>query len=335
MRSLVWVLLFVTGCTFAIPSGKFECDVDLDCPGNHHCSAGLCVAGTKLACDDHADCPETHYCRDAFCEFGTRPECDVDLDCPWAYHCSEGACIFDCASAGSGDQIWELTALNLPAMGEVIGFDLDDHYTTDSEDPIGCGHSDLEGGVDNMLAGFLGLLTLFDADLDMNALVAEAIADGTISITVILTGYGGLGDDQALISLNINGVAVEGLQGICMAVNSAGDLVGYLPTLPLALPEISIDPELDPIALSLDLSNVRIRISNPSGNDPASAIIGGEMDGEVFALAFAEWLGPELSEIADVVSDLASSFLDLGDPGACDMASVGLGAEFARVPPPL
>jgi hypothetical protein len=240
-----------------------------------------------------------------------------------------------CTDPGTGDQTWELTALNLPGKGEVIGFDLDDHNTMDSDDPIGCGLVDDAGGIDNMLAGLLGLVTLVDSSLDVNALIAEAITAGDISITAVLTGYDGVGDDQALISLLINGEAVEGLQGICMAVNAAGDLVGYLPTLPLALPPFEIDAE-NSVELTLDLSDVRIKITNPSGNNPASAVIGGGVlwnDGEgngleAIVLELVESLAPTF---VDVVSELASGFLDLGDPGDCDTISLGVGAEFTLV----
>jgi hypothetical protein len=237
-----------------------------------------------------------------------------------------------CNDPGTGDQTWNLTGLKLPGMGEVIGFDLDNHYTANADDPIGCGQVDLAGGVDNMLAGLLGLVSLVDASLDVNALIDEAIADGSITLTAILTGYDGVGDDEALLSLLIDGMEVEGLQGVCMKVNAAGDLVGYLPSLPLALPAFEIDAETS-VELTLDISDVRIEIANPSGNNPTTAVIGGGVlwnDGEGNGLeaTVVELVTSLAPEFADLVSEFALTFLDLGDPGDCDTISLGVEAEF-------
>jgi hypothetical protein len=361
MRNEILILLCIAGCSSATPLHTKECDDHGDCPVGQHCSTeGACVP--EAECEDDVDCPPDHHCStegtcepDAECEDDVdcppehhcstegacvpEAECEDDVDCPPDHHCNDGVCESDttpaCANAGTGTQTWNLTALRFPGPGEVIGFDLDNHYTTSGDDPIGCGQVDLAGGVDNMLAGLLGLVSLVDASLDVNVLIEEAIADGSIRLTAILSGYDGVGDDEALISLLINDEPVDVLQGICMKVNAAGDLVGDFPSLPLALPTIPID-ESTSVDLTLDVTDVRIVITNPSGNNVASAVIGGGVlwiDGEGNGLeaTIVELVTALAPEFADLVSEFALTFLDLGEPGACDTISLGVDAEFTRV----
>src|SRR5690606_38999211 len=124
-----------------------------------------------------------------------------------------------CDDPGTGDQTWKLTGLTLPAAGQVIGFDLDKHNTTSGDDAVGCGKVDLDGGVDNALGQLLASVGPLLGDTDLDAIIAESLSDGSIDVSMVVTGYDGPGDTQALVSLFVNGTAIDGVQDICVSVN--------------------------------------------------------------------------------------------------------------------
>jgi hypothetical protein len=235
----------------------------------------------------------------------------------------------DCSDPGTGDQTWKLTALMLPQDGEVVGFDLDDHNTQDG-DTEGCGIPDLEGGADNMLGGLLSLVGSLAGEMDIDVLLDEAITDGSIDITAVVTGYDGPGDDVALISLFVNGEPVAAVQNVCVGVLPNGDIDAEISSLPIAIPDVDINGT--PLSLTLDLSNVRLVITNPSVNNPASAVLGG---GVLWDDGAGNGLGPAVEDlVADLIGDfdigpLVANFLDLYHPN-CNSISLGVTAEFTR-----
>lgn len=238
-----------------------------------------------------------------------------------------------CSDPGTGEQTWKLASLVLPTGEEnpPIGFNLDDHNTQTEDDPVGCGHVDGPGGVDNQLGGLLGILGGFLGDEDLDAMIGEAIDSGDIDVTAVVTGYDGPGDDEVLISLFVNGEPVEGVQGICGGVNPNGDIIAALPSLPIAIPAIEIDDGVE-LDLTLDLANVRIEITNPSANNPAPSIIGG---GVLWDDGDGNGLGPQIQPLVDDllgdvdIGPIVEGFLDLGEPGACDSISLGVTATFS------
>lgn len=68
------------------------------------------------------------------------------------------------------------------AIGETNqGFDLDDHTTTDRDDPVGCGKVDGPGGIDNQLSPLVqGIVEGAGLDQDPNALLLEQIQSGSL-----------------------------------------------------------------------------------------------------------------------------------------------------------
>jgi len=62
-----------------------------------------------------------------------------------------------------------------------VGFDLDEHTTTDRDDPVGCGHVDGPGGVDNKLSPLVdGIVQGAGLEQDPNALLLESIQSGSL-----------------------------------------------------------------------------------------------------------------------------------------------------------
>lgn len=83
----VLLLLFLTGCTLAVPS---PCDPDA-CPGNDGCHAdGYCIEGR---CFDDGECKAGFVCQTGDC----IDLCDDD-DCERGYVCDteRNACHEDC-----------------------------------------------------------------------------------------------------------------------------------------------------------------------------------------------------------------------------------------------
>lgn len=68
------------------------------------------------------------------------------------------------------------------AIGEPTeGFDLDDHTTSDRDDPVGCGKVDGPGGVDNQLSPLVaGIVDGAQLDAEPNALLLENIQSGSL-----------------------------------------------------------------------------------------------------------------------------------------------------------
>lgn len=129
-----------------------------------------------------------------------------------------------------------------------LGFDLDGHETVSTNDPIGCGHVDASGGVDNGLIGLANSMSMFN--INMNDNIAAAIESGNLVLEMTMAGYdGGAEDGCILIDLAANGETV--------ATSIEGEVVGG--AVVATLSELPITTELSGgVTLELTLRNVQV-----------------------------------------------------------------------------
>lgn len=244
-----------------------------------------------------------------------------------------------CSAAGNGETFFRLTALRLPGSSEIVGFDLDDHHTNESDDPIGCGIADeiadCRYGVDNKLPSILRILRTASSSFNrLQDIIDEALDEGSIDLRVALRGYDGVGDDEALLTLYLNGEIAEGIEDHCVGVNPDGSIAARLDRLPIQIPPIPVSGQ--DVSMRLDLSNIKLLITPPSEEGVAAALLGGAAlwdDGEggglrTTAEALVERLLPS---ILPTLPSIMTGLLDMGEPGDCNAISVGLNAEFTRM----
>lgn len=100
---------------------------------------------------------------------------DIDAD-------SDGDGDADNDDPTDGDQkdfVADSLAIGDKLQGE--GFDLDEHTTTDRNDPVGCGKEDGPGGIDNQLGPLVeGIVQGAGLDQDPDALLLENIQNGSL-----------------------------------------------------------------------------------------------------------------------------------------------------------
>lgn len=244
-----------------------------------------------------------------------------------------------CADPGEGEMYFRLTRLSLPGSGPLIGFDLDDHHTVDPGDPIGCGIADelaeCRPGVDNKLPAILRILRTASSSFgQLQPIIDEALADGRIDLRVAVKGYDGVGDDEALITLYLNGEIVEGVEDHCVGVNSDGTIAARLDRLPITLPPIPVSDE--DVTLVLDLSRIKLLVAPPDEEGVSQALLGGAAlwdDGEGRGLrgTAEELVERLLPSVLPTLPSIIKGLLDMGEPGNCDSISVGIEAAFSVI----
>jgi hypothetical protein len=215
----------------------------------------------------------------------------------------------------------------------VIGFDLEGHDTTSSDDPVGCGQIDQSGGVDNALAQLLNLLAdLAPEELAFNEKIAAAIAGGSISLAVEMKGYDGPNDEFVVLSLSSGGKPVAGAQGLCVASNRDGSVRVGFPSLSLTIPDAYVDG-MNTYPLTIAMTDVLLEIADPWATT-ASAVIGGHV---LWNDGMGGGLYPDVHAIFDALvggidlNAIVGSILDLGPDGACDSFSLGMRATLSPV----
>src|SRR5690606_30574814 len=123
-----------------------------------------------------------------------------------------------CEGVDPNADVWEMTSLKLPAEGEVIGFNLDGLETAggDKTPENGCGFTDLAGGVDNVVGVLLPVIGAIPGaeDIDIQAAIDGAIADGDLSIIATIKNYEGAGSTGVTLTLVLNGNSVGGLTDV-------------------------------------------------------------------------------------------------------------------------
>jgi hypothetical protein len=113
------------------------------------------------------------------------PECDLGADIQ-----PTATCVDDVAE--EEPQNIRITNINIPAVAEAVGFNLDCFNTT-ATDAFGCGKPDRGDGVDNALASLNQLLSIA-VGINLNEQISEGIEDGytgTIRFNVVVTGWDG------------------------------------------------------------------------------------------------------------------------------------------------
>lgn len=244
-------------------------------------------------------------------------------------HCRDGA------------EAWDLTALLIESDGDApYGFNLDDHVTTSADTEktpsAGCGVDDKNAqGIDNAFAELLGLVGALGEDVDINEIIAGALAGGDIKVIAYIRGYeaGGANDDIEL-TLIINDTEYESLVDVPAKLED-GKIVATLDRLPLTLSGINLDIGDEPVELNLTVNilDVRVEISEPGTDTTSVAILGGgvQVGGEGGLQADIEKLIDELGfgeliEEFGGVEGLMGMFADLSSNGT-DCDSLSLGAE--------
>lgn len=245
----------------------------------------------------------------------------------------------ECSAPGEGELYFRLSRLDLPGSGPLVGFDLDDYHTDDREDPIGCGVPDdivdCRYGIDNKLPAILKILRTASSSFgQLQGIIDEALEDGSIDLRAIVRGYDGKGDDEAHLTLYLNGELVEGVEDYCVGVNSDGAIAVRLDRLPIAIPPIPVSGE--DVHMLLDLSQIKLLVDPPNEEGVSRALLGGAAlwdDGEggglkQTAISLVERLLPSVLPTLD---SLMSGMLDMGEPGACNSISVGIEAGFSTM----
>ena len=260
-----------------------------------------------------------------------NPGTKVDLE----KHCSGGA------------EAWNLSRLVISGEGVTYGFNLDGHVTGDNEPKTpatGCGIADGNPeGIDNSLAGLLDMVALLGSDeeeeeVDINAIIQEAIDSGSIEVIGYIRGYDPDGDnDEVELTLVINGYEYDELVNVKGTVEG-GKIVATLERLPLTLSGIELDLGEEPVELNLTINifDVKVEIDEPGNETSAEAMLGGgvqvagegglkaDLESLINDLGFGEMID-ELGGL-DTLLDL---FLDHSSDGAsCDSLTVGASVTF-------
>lgn len=259
-----------------------------------------------------------------------NPGTKVDLE----KHCSGGA------------EAWNLSRLVISGEGVTYGFNLDNHVTGDDEaktPETGCGIADGNPeGIDNSLAGLLDMVALLGSDeeeeVDINAIIQEAIDSGSIEVIAYIRGYDPDGDnDEVELTLVINGYEYDELVNVKGTVQG-GKIVATLERLPLTLSGIELDLGEEPVELNLTINifDVKVEIDEPGNETSAEAMLGGgvqvagegglqaDLESLINDLGFGEMID-ELGGL-DTLLDL---FLDHSSDGAsCDSLTVGASVTF-------
>ncbi|NLE48762.1 MAG: hypothetical protein GX614_10200 [Sandaracinaceae bacterium] len=259
-----------------------------------------------------------------------NPGTKVDLE----KHCSGGA------------EAWNLSRLVISGEGVTYGFNLDKHVTGDNEaktPATGCGIADGNPeGIDNSLAGLLDMVALLGSDeeeeVDINAIIQEAIDSGSIEVIAYIRGYDPDGDnDEVELTLVINGYEYDELVNVKGTVEG-GKIVATLERLPLTLSGIELDLGEEPVELNLTINifDVKVEIDEPGNETSAEAMLGGgvQVAGEGGLQADLESLINDLGfgEMIDELGGLDTLlelFLDHSSDGAsCDSLTVGASVTF-------
>lgn len=204
-----------------------------------------------------------------------------------------------------------------------VGFNLDGAITRSPRTEAGCGKIDGPMGEDNQLVSLLSALGELIEGTDIDTLIDEAIADGTIDLSLELVGYDGTDDDTCVAVRVFSGE--EAVAGPFGASVEGGSLRTRIDSLPLAIP-FPGEEGADPVLIELDITNARLEVPLTSG----AGVIGG-------AVTYQGNLRPEIGDLITIISDsitletidgIVNPQLDYqsdgSNAGACDAISLGL-----------
>ena len=191
-----------------------------------------------------------------------------------------------------------------PDVNVPVGFDLDGHVTEEASDDDahpdnGCNQVDAPGGIDNALGGVLGLLALFD--LDVESSIADLIGNSLVVETRIQTIEG-----VQTLDIFVNGeIAAEALE---VTENADGMLEASTDVFVLAIENLHLRDVVDEddetivtpvyVDIRLTLNNARFQVDPVAG----SVLVGGVLiygDDESGEEAFRPNVGNILQALED------------------------------------
>ncbi|MBX3248552.1 MAG: hypothetical protein KF901_15350 [Myxococcales bacterium] len=254
-----------------------------------------------------------------------------------------------------GDCFYVVDTLGIPEedpAGVVRGFNLDGRISdeTDAEScfQLDFTHPDGTPGIDNQLAALAPSLVALAGDLD--AQIAEALADGTIIVLVELEGVETTADSNVTVNLylgqtvdgnppmltggrpapgqtfNIDADSVDAGGNPIITVGGArtqGRVVraGPLANFPIVIP---FDGATN---LELNIRSAQLQATINADNTLSAGMIGGGLDIDELAA-----LGEGLGVGADTVRTLLSGLADLNhDPATGDCGAISVGIDFTAV----
>lgn len=247
-----------------------------------------------------------------------------------------------------GECFFVVDALNIPAPdpsdGTVIGANLDEEVTA-SGDPGGCGvedyiHPDGTTGVDNALARILPLIEGM-LDEPIAEQLGAQISEGSLLITVALTGVDGADDSEVMGILYPDGaIPAEGmpvLEGGTLAPGQTIDIDSEAINIPGAivdgrfvasLPNFPVDIPLEADTLVLNVSQAIF-----SGDITVNGMENGEIAGSLSIDELAIAIGASGLIDEDGARGLLGGFGDLEpNPEGTICARISLGLGFTAVP---
>ena len=236
-------------------------------------------------------------------------------------------------------EAWNLSALVLDGAH---GFNLDDHVTVDGDGATpatGCGVADgNDEGIDNAFSSLLGLVASLADDVDINAIIADAIRNGDVEVVAYIRGYTPDGaNDSIQLTLIINKTEYPQLIDVDAELVD-GKIVATLERLPLSLSgiELNIGDAPANLDLTINILDVRVEITEPGTETSSLAILGGgvQVGGEGGIQADIEKLIDDLG-FGDMVAEfggvegLMGMFADISSNGTdCDSLSLGAEVRF-------
>lgn len=232
-------------------------------------------------------------------------------------------------------EAWKLSSL---AIAATYGFDLDDHVTG-NDDPktpsTGCGVPDGNPeGIDNGFAALVDVLGALNIDID--SIIAEAIAGGDVDVVAYIRGYSdGGANDNIQLTLIVNGAEIPELVDVEAELTADGKIVAELESLPLQLRDIEIPLGEEPTVLNLTINvlKVRVEIDEPGSEASTLAILGGGVQ-----YSGTGGLRDDLIDLLDKIDlgdmeidpdAIVGDFLDMSSDGnTCNSISLGAQVGF-------
>ena len=248
-----------------------------------------------------------------------------------------------CEAGGEENFRFRLNRIDIPSTSNLVGFNLDCFDTT-AQNRYGCRKADGPGGIDNALASLTNTLKVA-ASIDLNESIGDGVADGSIALTLVVSGYEGEGSDDC-VTVNLvdeDNVALitEPVTGIIREEGGKLLLIVALDVLPLSIP-------FQDESLDLQISNTRLEFPIAAdGSGFEDGVLGGSVvwdDGQGGGLAgIVKGLLESLDSVNltfEEAAPLIRSMLDLHvssvneDPNSCSAISLGLAIDGEAVDAP-
>lgn len=251
------------------------------------------------------------------------PSCEPDGEIP---DCS--LCDPSCVVPGTSVLAFDVTGLRIPQLAEVAGFDLDEHHTTSRDDPVGCGWTDEDGGIDNAFEPLTRVYAAVTGGFDLNQILSRALDDGHIDLRVELRDYDGPSDELVVVTVRSGGEPVEGVEWLCTSADEQGRVLVRFPQLTLAAPEAHVDADGHVTPLRVPIDDVVLAIDVPEASPP-KAVLGGAVRWTAESIFQSDFVALVIAAYdPDAVPERVVEFIDpardLGPRGDCHSLSLGM-----------